>query len=216
MLPMAQAQILWDYLRLDQQPAPADCIIGFGCYNEDIPRRAAQLYRDGYAPRVLFTGALGRNTRFMWTESEACRFARIAAEEGVPESAILVEDRATNTAENIHFSRQLLEDRGIPTERILGVHKPYMERRVWAAWQVYWQDMPFQVTSFRQTMETYMAAAEARGRSREDTIHMLAGDFQRISVYAELGYQIPQEIPPEAQRAFEELVALGYTKQLVK
>lgn len=216
MKPVAQAQILWDYLSLRQSPAPADCIIGFGCYNEDIPRRAAQLYRDGYAPWVLFTGALGRNTRYMWTESEASRFARIAMKEGVPESAILIEDRATNTAENIHFSRQLLAERGIRAGRILGVHKPYMERRIWAAWQVYWPEMPFSVTSFRQTMEEYMSAAEARGRSRADTVHMLAGDFQRISVYAELGYQIPQKIPPEVQQAFEELVAMGYTKQLVR
>ena len=45
---------------------------------------------------------------------------------------------------------------------------------------------------------------------------MIVGDFQRISVYAKLGYQIPQEIPKEAMEAFDFLVMLGYTKQLVK
>ena len=59
---LAYAQVLWDYLCLHQPPKKADCIVGFGCYNEDIPRRAAQLYRDGFAPWVLFTGGLGRNT----------------------------------------------------------------------------------------------------------------------------------------------------------
>ena len=64
-------RILWDYLCLHQPLQPADCIIGFGCYNEDVGRRVAQLYRQGYAPLVLFSGGLGRNTRHMWTESEA-------------------------------------------------------------------------------------------------------------------------------------------------
>ena len=89
-------QVLWDYMVLGQQVEKADCIVGFGCYNEDVARRAAQLYHQGYAPRILFTGALGRNTRNMWIEGEAERFARIAVQEGVPERDILLEQRASN------------------------------------------------------------------------------------------------------------------------
>lgn len=87
-------QILWDYMCLHQQLQPADCIIGFGCYNEDVARRAAQLYFQGYAPRVLFSGGLGRNTRAMWSRSEAAHFREVAVAEGVPESAITPEARA--------------------------------------------------------------------------------------------------------------------------
>ena len=135
---LACAQVLWDYLCMNQPPKKADCIVGFGCYNEDIPRRAAQLYRDGFAPWVLFTGGLGRNTAQMWTESEAQRFGRIALSEGVPENALLLETESTNTAENIAFTRDLLAQKGIAVSSILGVHKPYMERRLWAAFPVYW------------------------------------------------------------------------------
>lgn len=216
MLPLDQAQVLWDYLCLHQSIVPTDCIIGFGCYNLDIPRRAAELYHRGYAPRILFTGALGRNTRLMWQDSEAVRFARIAMDCGVPEEAILIEDRATNTAENIQFARELLEQKGISVQSILGVHKPYMERRIAAAWPVYWPQMPFRVTSFQQTMEEYLAAIGRHGRTPEATIHMLAGDFQRMTVYAQKGYQIPQEIPESVQDAFDALVEMGYTDQLVK
>lgn len=216
MLPLAQAQILWDYLCLHQEPERADCIIGFGCYNQDVPRRAAELYHQGYAPWVMFTGALGRNTRNMWQDSEAGRFARIAMECGVPEDAILIEDRATNTAENIRFARELLQQRGIEVHAILGVHKPYMERRIYAAWPVYWPGMPFRVTSWQQTLEEYLSTVTCHDRTPEATIHMLAGDFQRMSIYAQKGYQIPQEIPEKVQKAFEELVAMGYTDQLVR
>lgn len=212
----AAVHILWDYLCLHQTPKKADCIIGFGCYNEDVARRAAQLYRQGLAPLVLFTGGLGRNTSSMWTESEASRFARVAVSEGVPESAILIEDRSTNSGENLIFSRRMLMDRGLSHPRIIGVQKPYMERRLCAAFPVYWPEAEVTVTSWQQTYEQYLSGLSRWGRTEEDTIHMIVGDFQRISVYADRGFQIPQVIPPEAEKAFNELVRRGYTKQLIR
>ena len=41
------------------------------------------------------------------------------------------------------------------------------------------------------------------------------GDLQRIKLYPEKGFQIPQEIPGEIWAAYEELVRVGYDKYLV-
>ncbi len=60
-----------------------------------------------------------------------------------------------------------------------------------------------------------MAGLYRWNRGEEETVSMIVGDFQRIFRYAELGYQIPQRIPPEAMAAFEHLVSLGYTQQLI-
>ena len=42
----------------------------------------------------------------------------------------------------------------------------------------------------------------------------MVGDLQRIKVYAETGFQIPQEIPADVWSAYDELVALGYDQRL--
>ena len=209
-------QILWDYLGMHQTPEKADVIVGFGNFNDNIARRAAELYLQGYAPKILFTGGLGRNTKNLLPEPEADRFARVAMDCGVPEGDILREDQSTNTKENILFTREMLERLGLKHDRILGVHQPFMERRICAAMGVYWPEQSFRVTSPQVTIPEYLREAERQGMTQEGSISVIVGDFQRMDLYAKLGYQLPQEIPEEAWEAFRQLVGMGYDKQLAK
>ena len=211
---MDQVKVLWDYMNLHMEPEKSDMIVGFGCYNEEIALRCADLYFEGFAPRILFTGGLGRNTKNMWTRPEADRFADLAMRAGVPVQDILIENKSTNSAENILFMRQMLEGQGV--KKILGVHKPFMERRVYAAMGVYWKEAEFIVTSPQVTIPQYMALSEKQGIAEEGVINILVGDYQRVQVYAEKGYQTKQPFSPEAQQAFETLLSLGYTRDLVK
>lgn len=209
-------QVLWDYLGMHQAPEKADCIVGFGNFNTNIARRAAQLYHQGYAPKILFTGGLGRNTEGLLPEPEAVRFARVAMDCGVPGEDILIEDKSTNTKDNILFTRELLRAEGQKHERILGVHQPFMERRITAAMGVYWPELDFSVTSPQVTIPEYLADAKMQGITENAAISVIVGDFQRMDLYATLGYQLPQHIPEEAWAAFHTLVAMGYDKQLAK
>lgn len=209
-------QVIWDYLGMHQIPGKADVIVGFGNFNTNIARRAAELYHQGLAPVVLFTGGLGRNTEGLLPEPEAVRFARVAMECGVPESAILMEPDSTNTAENILFTRRLLEETGIAHGRILGVHQPFMERRITAAMGVYWPEQAFSVTSPQTSVADYLADAKRQGVTENAAISVIVGDFQRMDLYAKKGYQIPQHIPEEAWEAFHQLVKMGFDTQLAK
>ena len=209
-------QVIWDYLCLHQAPAKADVIVGFGNFNTDIARRAAELYHQGLAPKILFTGGLGRNTEGLLPEPEAVRFAKVAMECGVPEEDIIQEDKSTNTKENILFTRDKLEELGLPHGHILGVHQPFMERRINAAMGVYWPEQSFSVTCPQVTIPEYLRRAKEQGISENASISVIVGDFQRIELYAKLGYQLPQEIPNDAWDAFHALVAMGYDKQLAK
>jgi len=213
---LSHLQVIWDYLCLRQQPEKADVIVGFGNFNTDIARRAAELYHAGLAPKILFTGGLGRNTEGLLPEPEAVRFARVAMDCGVPEADILIEDKSTNTRENIEFSRSLLERRGIPHGHILGVHQPFMERRIKAAMGVYWPELNFSVTSPQVTVPEYLKRAKEQGISENASVSVIVGDFQRMELYAQKGYQLPQFIPGEAWQAFHALVAMGFDRQLAK
>ena len=201
---------------MHQEPRQADCIVGFGNFNTNIARRSAQLYHQGLAPKILFTGGLGRNTTRLFTEPEAVRFARVAMECGVPEGDIILEDKSTNTKENIDFMREIFETQGIPHDHVLGVHQPFMERRICAALGVYWPQLNFTVTSPQVTIPEYLESAKRQGMTEESSISVIVGDFQRMDLYAKLGYQLPQQIPPEAWEAYHKLVAMGYDKQLAK
>lgn len=209
-------QVIWDYLGMHQTPEKADVIVGFGNFNTNIARRAAELYHQGLAPVVLFTGGLGRNTEGLLPEPEAVRFARVAMECGVPESAIVPEPESANTAENILFTRRLLEARKIPHDQILGVHQPFMERRITAAMGVYWPELNFRVTSPQVTIPEYLEDAQRQGITENAAVSVIVGDFQRMDLYAKKGYQLPQDIPAQAWEAFHQLVAMGFDKQLAK
>lgn len=213
---MDPLQVIWDYLGMHQEPRKADCIVGFGNFNDNIACRAAQLYHQGYAPKVLFTGGLGRNTAGLLPEPEAVRFAKVAIAMGVPAHDILLEDRSTNTRDNILFTREKLRELDLPHGRILGVHQPFMERRICAAMGVYWPELDFSVTSPQVSIEQYLEDAKKQGLAENAAISVIVGDFQRMDLYAKKGYQLPQDIPEEAWEAFRQLVAMGYDQQLAK
>ena len=73
-------KVIWDYMHMNMVMDKADCIVGFGNYNDEIALRAAELYKLNYSSKILFTGGLGRNTSDLWVQSEAERFSKIGSE----------------------------------------------------------------------------------------------------------------------------------------
>ncbi len=201
---------LWEYHQMRQPLAPADAILMLGSHDVRVAAHAATLWRDGWAPWLICSGGRGRLTAD-WPQPEADTFAAIAREMGVPPEAIIVENRSTNTGENIAYTRALLAERGLALRRVLVVQKPYMERRAYATIRQRWPEVEVTVTSPPIAYEDYPNDYI----SRERLIHLLVGDLQRIRLYPALGYQIPQPIPREVWAAYEELVRLGYTDHLV-
>jgi uncharacterized SAM-binding protein YcdF (DUF218 family) len=209
------ARTLWDYHHLDHQLAPADAILVLCSHDKSVARRGAELFLEGWAPLLIFSGGLGAITRHLWNEPEADQFAAIAVEIGVPRERILVENRSTNTGENVLFTKRLLAERGLDPQTFIVVQKPYMERRSYATFKKVWPEKDLLVTSPQVSMDEYLSEYSHAALSPDDVVGIMVGDLQRIRCYPTKGFQVHQDIPDAVWRAYEELVNAGYDKYLI-
>lgn len=206
----ALAEILWNYMLMGHEPRPCDLILTLGSNDTRVAEHAADLFLRGLAPRLLFSGNVGILTQGKFTKTEAETFADIAIARGVPREAILLETRSTNTGENIQFSRALLAEHGLDPQTFIVVQKPYMERRAYATFMKQWPGKDILMASPPLSWSDYPNEL----LTKEIIIPILVGDLQRIRLYPEKGFQIPQDIPGDVWAAFEELVARGFTSHL--
>ncbi|HZJ45898.1 MAG TPA: YdcF family protein [Pyrinomonadaceae bacterium] len=212
----ALAQQLWDYHRLGHELVKSDAIVVLCSHDERVAERGAELFLDNWAPLLIFSGGLGAITKGLWTEPEAIRFSRIAESMGVPPEHILVEDKSTNTGENVRYTRDLLRRKALDPNRFIAVQKPYMERRTYATFRKVWPEKELVVTSPQVSFDQYLDQYAHSTLTPEDVIAIMVGDLQRIRLYPDKGYQIRQEIPVSVWAAYEELVQAGFDKYLVK
>ena len=205
------ALVLWDYMHLKHELASSDVILVLGSNDLRVAAHAADLYLQGLAPHLVFSGNVGRLTEGVFKKTEAEAFAEVAMAKGVPASAILLEPRSTNTGENIDFSRELLASKGIDPQRLIVVQKPYMERRGFATFMKRWPGKEVRMSSPPISFHDY----PTEELPKELVINILVGDVQRVRIYPDKGFQIPQPIPDEVWAAYEELVAQGFDRHLV-
>ena len=211
----ALAETIWRYHQLNHELSKADAILVLCSHDTAVAERGAQLFLDGWAPLLIFAGGQGSITSRLWSEPEADRFARIAIAMGVPGASILIENKSTNTGENVRFTKQLLAERHIDVRKFLVVQKPYMERRSYATFRRIWPEKEVIVTSPRASLDEYLNRYSNQALSPNDVISIMVGDLQRIRLYPAKGYQIAQDIPDAVWAAYEELVNAGYDRHLI-
>ncbi|MBI4905811.1 MAG: YdcF family protein [Acidobacteria bacterium] len=212
---IALAERIWEFHQLRHQPHEADVIIALGTNDLRVAEHAASLYHQGMAPLIVCSGGVAHQNDLLataWTRPEAEVYAGILQERGVPPDAILLEPSATNTSENIRFSRELLLDHGIRPKSILIAVKPFMQRRAAATYAVEWPEVPMTVSSWQTTFAEYCAG----DLTVEKIIHIMMGDLQRIWVYGRKGYSAPQRIPAAVREAYNELKVRGFNRHLLE
>lgn len=205
-------QTLWDFHDLHHELRRCDVGVGLGSHDLGVADHVVELFEHGWFPRLVFTGANAPTTVERFPRGEAVHYRERAVELGVPDEAILVEPLATNTAENIRFTRDLLSARGIAIDSMLLVSRPYQQRRAWATARKIWPEIDVVCSSQRTPLADYVRSIGDADR----VINMLVGDTQRITVYAERGFAIPQDVPAGVESAYDRLVEAGYTSRLVR
>lgn len=109
-VPIAQAiVVLGGSLNLPNDSHPLSGITN----SSDRMLVAMRLYRAGKAPLIVLSGGDSPLLAKSRSVHEADEMRNLLEEWGVPDSAIVVEDRSINTHENAMFTRELLEPSGI-------------------------------------------------------------------------------------------------------
>ncbi|MBB3128567.1 hypothetical protein FHS19_003221 [Paenibacillus rhizosphaerae] len=100
-------------IELDKGNIIGDCIFVFGGTYMERTEKAVELFNNGSAPYILFTGG---DKYGQHRVSEAVMLRNKALELGVPEDRTIIESESNNTLENIICSLLVLE-------RKFGLHK---------------------------------------------------------------------------------------------
>jgi len=208
---LGAAKLVWDYHHVHHVLRKADCIMALGSNDTRVAEHAARLYLDGWAPLLVMSGGLGNFTKGKWEKPEADTFKDIAVAAGVPAAKILVENRSTNTGENVRFTRVMLGQRGLSPASFILVQKPFMERRTLATFEKVWPGPEFVVISPPIPFDMYPNEVIPL----DDLIHTMVGDLQRIMLYPSKGFQAYQAVPEDVHAAYAFLVRAGYTRHLM-
>jgi uncharacterized SAM-binding protein YcdF (DUF218 family) len=198
---------------MHHQLQKADAIFVLCSMDTRVASRAAELYEDGYGDYVIISGGFGSLTTGLFAKPEAEVFADILQADGVPQDKIILENKSSNTGENIIFTYELLQNAGQHFNSFILVQKPYMERRTYATFKKQWpgKETKIQVTSPDIAYDDYFDEKN----NKELVLNVMVGDLQRIKEYPKLGFQIEQDIPEDVWSAYESLVKAGYTKHLI-
>jgi uncharacterized SAM-binding protein YcdF (DUF218 family) len=114
------------YLTPKDELTNADVIVAIsGGDTQARTLKAVELYKQGLAPKILFSGA----ALDPLSPSNAKVMRDYALEAGVPEEVILIEEAAQNTAENAENSQGVLGSQDF--KKIILVTSPYHQRRAY-------------------------------------------------------------------------------------
>lgn len=119
-----------EYIFINNFPKKADVAVVMGTsktINEAV-QNAAELYKAGVVPLIIVTG--GDNARIQKNEAQV--ISQKLVELGIPPANILQENRATNTLENVLFTKELIDNEiGFANlHSIIAVTRNYHSRRV--------------------------------------------------------------------------------------
>lgn len=148
MLPQSFYENISDFIFMEDVPKKADIILIPGGSYPSLPEKAAQLWRDGYAPWVLpsgrfsiktgvFNGVKEHPERYCLPYETEWDFMRdVLIQNGVNAAAILREDQSQWTKQNAQFSRRVTDEAGIQVNRALLCCKAFHARRAYMCYQL--------------------------------------------------------------------------------
>ncbi|MFG2948339.1 YdcF family protein [Streptomyces adustus] len=205
------ATLIWNYHQMGHEQRPCSAAIGLGSHDLGVATTAADLYHTGLFPVVVFSGGNSPTTRARFPRGEAVHYREHALGLGVPDEAILLEQSAANTGQNITHSRDVLAAAGVEVKTLLLISKPYMERRSYATCRKLWPEIDVVCASEPLELDDYIKSIG----DEKLVIDMLVGDLQRVIEYPKLGFALEQHVPEDVHDAYQHLLGAGFDSRLI-
>ena len=118
-----------NYIFLDDKNSNGDIALVFGTWNawKESVEKAADLYNMGFVPKIIVSGGINPTNGVIEGDLMAIELEKL----GVPKKNILIENKSTNTLENILFSMPIIDkELGLQNIHIItAVVKNYHARR---------------------------------------------------------------------------------------
>lgn len=127
-----------EYIFLKSSPQKADLALVFGTRHQEAINKVYELYYSGLVRKILVSGGINRVTG----ENEALEMSNKLIELGVNQNYIILEDKSTNSLENVLFSKQVIDKKiGFnKIKKIIAIVKHYHSRRALMTLKRYFPD----------------------------------------------------------------------------
>lgn len=176
-----------DFVFVENKPEQADIIFVPGNGYPQMAERAAELYREGFAPYILpsgkysvtagkFSGVLKKADCYPGEYETEWDFLKdVLIKNGVPEEAVLKENNATYTYENAVFSRRVTDVAGIEIKKAIICCKTHHMRRSLMYYQLCYPE-----TEFIAVPVNADGITRENWRDTEEGVDAVTGEITRI------------------------------------
>ena len=146
-----------NFVFVEDKPQMVDAIFLPGGSHPEQPEYAAELYRKGYAKRLIPSGGVSvKRDKWPGVRSKAdiyngdyqsdCEFfTDVFVKNGVPVDVIVGEDKSGHTRDNAFLSRKLVDENGLEINTAIIVCKAFHARRCLMLYQMAFPDTKFYV-----------------------------------------------------------------------
>lgn len=183
-----------DFIFLEDRLEKADAIFIPGGSYPELPERAAELWKEGYAPYVVpsgrysimrgeFAGVKSKAEKYRKAYVTECEFyTDVLQAGGVAHDCIFQETEAQFTAENARFTRKLLDAKGLRPGKAIICCKGFHSRRCLMYYQFSFPDTKFMIAPVYVNV------------TRENWYQTAAGQEKVLGELTRLGTQFGPEL----------------------
>ena len=163
----------------NEKPTPlCDVILIPGGSHPQLMQRAIELYKKSMAKYIIVSG--GENHKIPDYLSEAEFQKSIAISEGVPQEAVLCDEKARNTYENAVYSYEIMKDQALDDKKVILVCKEYHSRRALFTYQ---KVFPAYTEFFVEPVTDAKGLSRDNWFTKDEYIKTVMGEVEKMGKY---------------------------------